>query len=425
MPKHPFSELRRDKVENLKKLFGQSVAFLKWVLVALLVGGICGVVGSLFHICIDLVTELRMEHGWVIFLLPVGGLAIFFLYKLSKTKLDTNRVIESIRSENDIPLIMAPLIFIGTVITHCVGGSAGREGAALQLGGSIGYNIGCLFRFGKDELHMIVMTGMSAFVAALFGTPLTAAFFALEVTSVGIMHYSGLVPCLVAAYGASTIAKLFRLSPVAFTLTTNVEFGAISSLQTAGVAIVAAIVSVLFCVSLEKGEHYMKKLVKRDWLRPIIGGVLIIGLTILVGNQNYNGAGMNVIESAMQGKADIFAFVLKIVFTVITIAAGFKGGEIVPTFFIGSTLGCVVAPLFGLDPAFGAAIGFVALFCGVVNCPVASIILALEVFGVSNLPLLAIACGISYMLSGNYSLYKSQKIMYSKFETKFINAKTK
>lgn len=412
-------------MEHIKKLCSLSWVFLKWVLIAVLVGGICGVVGSAFHICIDLVTELRAEHTWVLFLLPVGGLAIYFLYKLSKTKLDTNRVIETIRSENDIPLIMAPLIFISTIITHLLGGSAGREGAALQLGGSIGYNVGRLFKFGKDELHMIVMAGMSAFFAALFGTPLTAAFFALEVTSVGIMHYSGLVPCLVSAYAASSIAKLFGLSPVAFALTANVEFGAITSLQTAGIAILCALVSILFCVSLEKGEHYMKKLVKRAWLRPVIGGALVIALALIVGNQDYNGAGMHVIEAAMQGKADYWSFALKIVFTVITIAAGFKGGEIVPTFFIGSTFGCAVAPLLGLDPVFGAAIGFVATFCGVVNCPVASIILALEVFGAAHLPLLAIACGISYMLSGNYSLYKSQKIMYSKFETKFINANTK
>lgn len=412
-------------MEIFKRLCSHAWTFLKWVLIAVLVGGICGVVGAVFHICIDLVTELRAEHTWILFLLPVGGLAIFFLYKLSKTKLDTNRVIESIRSEKDIPFIMAPLIFISTIITHLLGGSAGREGAALQLGGSIGYNLGRLFKFGKDELHMIVMAGMSAFFAALFGTPLTAAFFALEVTSVGIMHYSGLVPCIVSAYSAAAIAKLFGLHPVGFALVTNVEFGAISSLQTAGVAILCALVSVLFCVSLEKGEHYMKKLVKRDWLRPIFGGVLIIALSLIVGSQDYNGAGMHVIENAMQGKADFYAFILKIVFTVITIAAGFKGGEIVPTFFIGSTFGCAVAPLLGLDPVFGAAIGFVATFCGVVNCPVASIILALEVFGFSHLPLLAIAVAISYMLSGKYSLYKSQKIMYSKFETKFINANTK
>lgn len=412
-------------MEIFKRLCSHAWTFLKWVLIAVLVGGICGAVGAVFHICIDLVTELRAEHTWVLFLLPLGGLAIFFLYKLSKTKLDTNRVIETIRSENDIPFIMAPLIFISTIITHLLGGSAGREGAALQLGGSIGYNLGRLFKFGKDELHIIVMTGMSAFFAALFGTPLTAALFALEVTSVGIMHYSGLVPCIVSAYAASSIAKLFGLHPVGFALATNVEFGAITSLQTAGVAILCALVSVLFCVSLEKGEHYMRKLVRRDWLRPIVGGVLVIALALIVGNQDYNGAGMHVIEAAMQGKADFYAFILKIVFTVITIAAGFKGGEIVPTFFIGSTFGCAVAPLFGLDPVFGAAIGFVATFCGVVNCPVASIILALEVFGFSHLPLLAIAVAISYMLSGKYSLYKSQKIMYSKFETKFINANTK
>ncbi len=412
-------------MEKIKKICMQAWVFLKWVLVAVLVGAVCGVVGSVFHILIDIVTELRFEHKWVLFFLPLGGLAIFALYKLSKTKLDTNRVIESIRNESDIPFIMAPLIFISTIITHFLGGSAGREGAALQLGGSIGYNLGRLFRFGKQELHMIVMAGMSAFFSALFGTPLTAAFFALEVTSVGIMHYSGLVPCLVSAYSAAAIAKLFKLSPVGFVLPATVDLTVVSSLQTVGIAILCAVVSIAFCVSLEKSEHGMKKLIKKEWLRPIVGGVAIVVLSLLVGNQDYNGAGMHVIEAAMQGKAEVYSFVLKIAFTAITIASGFKGGEIVPTFFIGSTFGCIVAPLFGMDPSFGAAIGFVATFCGVVNCPVASIILALEVFGASSLPLLAIAVGVSYMLSGNYGLYKSQKIMYSKFETKFINENTK
>jgi len=425
MQKHPFSELERKSLENLKKVYMHAWTFIKWAVVAAAVGSICGAVGTAFHMCIDFVTSFRAENGWVLFLLPIGGLAIFALYKLAKTKLDTNSVIESIRSEENIPFIMAPLIFISTVITHFVGGSAGREGAALQLGGSIGYNLGRLLKLGKDELHMIVMAGMSALFAALFGTPLTAVFFALEVTSVGIMHYSGLVPCIVSAYVATAVARFFGVAPVAFSIVGKVDFTVVSSLQTAGVAILVALASILFCVSLEKSEHCMKKLVKKAWLRPVIGGVIIIALSLLVGNRDYNGAGMDVIERAMKGDAVFYAFALKIIFTAITIAAGFKGGEIVPTFFVGSTLGCTVAPLFGLDPSFGAAVGFVAMFCGVVNCPVASVILALEVFGVSSLPLLALACGVSYMLSGNYGLYKSQKIMYSKLETKFINENAK
>ena len=156
-----------------------------------------------------------------------------------------------------------------------------------------------------------------------------------------------------------------------------------------------------------------------------MGGILIVGLTLILGRTDYLGAGGHIIERAMEGEAVPSAFLMKMIFTALTLEAGFKGGEIVPTFFIGSTFGCIVAPLFGMDPSFGAAIGFVATFCGVVNCPVASIILALEVFGASSLPLLAIAVGVSYMLSGNYGLYKSQKIMYSKFETKFINENTK
>ena len=169
----------------------------------------------------------------------------------------------------------------------------------------------------------------------------------------------------------------------------------------------------------------MKKFFPNDYIRVLMGGLVVIGLTFVVGNREYNGAGMNIIERAMNGSVKWEAFLLKILFTAVTIGAGFKGGEIVPTFFVGSTFGCVVGGLLGLDPAFGAAIGFVALFCGVVNCPIASIFLAFEVFGGEGYLFFVIACGISFMLSGNYGLYKSQKITFSKLNGNLIDINTK
>ena len=198
-------------MDSIKKPFGYIKSFAKWIVLALLVGVVGGGVGAVFHLCIDRATELRTEFSNLIFLLPIGGLAICGLYKLSKVKLDTNRVIESVRGRKEIPFIMAPFIFVSTVITHLLGGSAGREGAALQLGGSIGYNTGKLFRLSENDMHTIVMAGMSAVFAALFGTPLTAIFFSLEVTSVGIMYYSGLLPCIISAFSAVTVAKLCNL----------------------------------------------------------------------------------------------------------------------------------------------------------------------------------------------------------------------
>lgn len=410
--------------ERIKKLLEYVKSLAKWIIIAGAVGAVGGAVGSLFHLSIDYVTELREKFLWILYLLPVGGVIICLLYKLSKTKLDTNRVIESVRGEQDVPLIMAPLIFASTVITHFFGGSAGREGAALQLGGSIGYNLGRLFRLKESDLHIIVMAGMSAVFAALFGTPITAIFFALEVTSVGIMYYAGLLPCIISAILASVIAKGFGLHSVKFDIVSQ-SLSLSNSWRVFVLTALCAVVGILFCLAIEKSEKYMEKYIKNNFLRAFAGGAIIVLLTLVLGTRDYNGAGMDVITRAINGEADAFAFALKIVFTAITISAGFKGGEIVPAFFVGSTFGCVVGGLLGLPPQLGAAIGFVALFCSVTNCPVASLLLALEVFGGANLPLFVLCCGVSYVLSGYSGLYKSQRIMYSKLEAKYVNINAK
>ena len=412
---------------NLKGLLKYVEAFFKWIIISILVGVAGGVLGSVFHKSIDFVTELRIQNSFLIYILPVGGLFIAVIYYLfsSKGRIDTNRVIESVRKDKDIPIVMLPLIFISTVVTHMLGGSAGREGAALQLGGSVGYNTGKLLKLRKNDMHIIVMSGMSSVFAALFGTPLTAAIFSLEVTSVGTFHYAGLLPCVISSVTAAQIAEKFSLHPVQFR---GIEFGSVSGkliLQVIFVAVICAVVSILFCMTIKKSEHLMDKLLKNSFLRAFAGGLIIVILTIVAGNRDYNGAGMDVIEHAMSGEAVPWAFLLKILFTAITISAGFKGGEIVPAFFIGSTLGCVTAPLVGLSPVLGAAIGFVALFCGVVNCPIASIMLSLEVFGDDGILLFALASAVSYMMSGCFGLYDSQKILYSKIDDEYIDVHTK
>ncbi len=413
--------------DNIKSLFNYLKIFIKWVIIALVVGAVGGVIGSVFHKSIDFATELRAESRWLLCLLPLGGLLIAAVYAIfrSKGKIDTNRVLEAVRADETVPLAMAPLIFVSTVITHLFGGSAGREGAALQLGGSIGYNIGKVFRLGKNDLHIIVMAGMSSVFAALFGTPLTASFFALEVAYVGVIHYAGFVPCLIASVTAYEISLIFGITPVQFG---QIAFDSLSSGTLARVIILAmlcAAVSILFCTAIKKSEHYMEKFLPNKYLRAVVGGIIIVLLTFAVRTTDYNGAGMDVITRAMQGEARLEAFLLKIIFTAITIAAGFKGGEIVPAFFVGSTFGCVVGSLLGLNPAFGAAIGFVALFCGVVNCPIASVMLSLEVFGADAILLFAVACSVSFMMSGYFGLYKSQKIVYSKLDEERVDINTK
>ncbi len=414
-------------METVKNQFKASLeyvkALVKWLIIATAVGAVGGVVGSLFHESIEYVTRLRNDNNWLITLLPVGGLAIAALYQLfgKKDKIDTNRVIEAVQTNNNVPLIMTPLIFVGTVITHLFGGSAGREGAALQLGGSIGYNLGKLFRLNKNDIHIIVMSGMSAVFAALFGTPLAAAFFAIEVISVGVIHYAALVPCIISSITAYQIALYgFGVSPVSFKIA-YVSLSADIVLRVIILAILCALVSIVFCAAIKKSEYYLKKLIPNQFLRAFTGGVAVVLLSIALHTTEYNGAGMNVIADALAGNVKPWAFAVKIIFTALTIAAGFKGGEIVPGFFIGSTFGCFIGSLLGLDPGFAAAIGFVALFCGVVNCPFASVLLALEVFGGNSILLFAIACGVSFMMSGYFGLYKSQKFLYSKIKEEYVD----
>lgn len=400
---------------------------VKWSIVAIVIGIVCGLVGSAFHLSVDYVTHLREEYRWIILLLPLGGIAIVTIYKLCRFEITmgTNRVIESVRSDKKVPTRMAPLIFASTVITHLFGGSAGREGAALQLGGSIGYRFGKIFKLGEKDMHLVVMLGMSAVFAALFGTPLTATVFVLEVISVGVVYYAGLVPCIISSVVAYNVSLFFGITPVRFLAVATQPATASVMLKTVAIAILCALVSILFCTAIKKCEHYSEKLLHNNYVRVLVGGAIIVLLTVVLRTTDYNGAGMDVITSAINGQARPEAFILKIIFTAITIAAGFKGGEIVPTFFIGSTFGCVAGALLGLNPGFGAAIGFVALFCGVVNCPLASIMLALEVFGSDSILVFALACGVSYMMSGYYGLYGSQKIVYSKLEAKYINISTK
>lgn len=412
-------------IRKLKSSSNYIRIFIKWALISTVVGAIGGLIGTAFHESVDYVTKVRESNSWLIFLLPMGGLAIVGLYKLCRLNAGTNRVIESVQSGKKVPILMAPLIFVSTVITHLLGGSAGREGAALQLGGSIGYQFGKLFRLDEKEMRLIVMLGMSGMFAALFGTPLTATFFALEVISVGVIYYVALVPCLFSSLVAYEISLMFGVKPVKFDGINMPQLNAEVFLKVVVLSILCALISICFCTSIKYFDKFIEEKISNEYIRAFVGGCLIILLTLAVGTHDYNGAGMEVISGAMAGNVKPFAFILKIIFTVVTIGAGFKGGEIVPTFFIGSTFGCVMGGLLGLDPGFGAAIGFVALFCGVVNCPVASIMLALEVFGAQSIIIFAIVCGVSYMMSGYYGLYSSQKIMYSKLEATYININTK
>ena len=404
------------------------IAFAKWVLIAFSIGGIGGLVGSLFHMAVNFATGFREENPFMLYLLPLGGVVIVFLYKICKVgeETGTNLIISSVRDNSKVPILMAPLIFVSTVITHIMGGSAGREGAALQLGGSIGAKAGEILKLDEKDMSLAIMCGMSGVFSALFGTPITAAFFAMEVISVGEIYYVGLVPCIASSLVAYKISLLMGLPPTRFEMSGVPTFNFVPLIKTAALAVLCALVSMLFCIVMKSTHKFFAEKIKNSYLRAVAGGLAIIALTFIVGSRDYNGAGGEIITAAIEeGRASPFAFLLKILFTAITIGSGFKGGEIVPTFFIGSTFGCFAGELLGLSPGFGAAIGLAATFCGVVNCPGAAIFLSLELFGGQGLIFFSVACAISYMLSGYYGLYSEQKIIYSKIKPKYINIHAK
>ena len=401
--------------------------FIKWLICSAIIGITCGAVGTAFHYSVEYVTQFRSGHSWIIFLLPAAGLLIVFLYRAGGIKHDkgTNLVIGSIRNpEYNVPFRMAPLIFITTVITHLFGGSAGREGAALQIGGSLGASIGKLIKMDDNDKHIMTLCGMSAGFAALFGTPVTAALFSVEVISIGILYYSALVPCILSATISYAITEKFHITPTYFILNQVPEMSLATGIRVIILSVAAAVLSILFCMSMQVIGKTFKKYLKNQYLRILVGGVLLVLLTLAVRCNDYNGAGMNIIEQAIHGTAKPEAFILKLLFTCITIGCGFRGGEIVPSFFIGATFGCTLGGWIGLDPGFGAAMGLVCLFCGVVNCPLASLVLSIELFGASGILLFAIGCSVSYMLSGYYSLYSEQKIIYSKLRPHYVNLYT-
>lgn len=383
----------------------------KWLLLSLLLGCCGGAVGAGFHHALSFVTGLRGQHPWVIFFLPLGGLATVALYRLLKLtdNRGTNTVMDAALEGERIPPQVLPGIFLATAITHFLGGSGGREGAALQLGGSTGSILADVVHAGETQRKILVMAGMSAVFAGLFGTPLTASVFVLEFLNVGVIFSSAVLPCYVAAIAASRVSGALGVRPEGVALETLMPISPVNGGRVLLLAILVALLGITMCRTFHEMEHLARKFLKNPFLRAAVGGAIVVAATLVIGDQRYSGAGMDMALKAVEGKADWFDFILKLLLTAITLAAGFKGGEIVPTFCIGATFGCVAGSLLGLDPGLGAALGLVGLFCSVTNAPIASIVLSVEMFGATNLHSFALVSILCFGLSGWCSLYASQR----------------
>lgn len=410
---------------SLQVSLQEVVLFVKWIVFAVLSGVVVGLLGTLFYFCLTGVTRLRADYPWLVWFLPIGGILIVGGYRLLHNEKDagTNLVISSIHSGDELPLRMAPSIFFSTLITHLFGGSVGREGAALQLGGSIGNAIGKVFHFDEKDRHIMTMCGMSAAFSALFGTPMAAAIFSMEVVSVGVMYYAALVPCVVASLIAHAIAAYFGAEAERFPLHSLPHFTIGSAVKISVLAVLCALISVLFCMLLHQAAHLYQKYLENAYIRIFVGGCIVVVLTFIVGSQTYNGSGIDLIGACMNGEVRPEMFLLKMLFTAATLGAGYKGGEIVPSFCIGGTFGCLFGTLLGFSPALCTAVGMAAVFCGVTNCPITSLLISFEMFGYEGMPYFLLAVALSYMMSGYHGLYHTQKIMYSKFKTDYINRK--
>ncbi|MBR0224499.1 MAG: chloride channel protein [Thermoguttaceae bacterium] len=415
--------LRRDADRTLfaiRRVLRLSVQML----LAATLGLVTGLFGGAFLYSMNMASafflsseEASASGAFRMFLLaPFAGLFIVFLYKATRTSIDagTNQVIESLVSEKKPSLWLAPLIFIGAVVTQTFGGSAGREGAAIQLGGCVGLGVGRLMRMRDSGLKLAIYCGMAGGFSSILGAPLTAAVFAVEVGCVGVMYYPAFLPSLVSSTVAAGVTRAMGFEPFfhAQPVFPATSLGLV--LRVLALGLLCGLVSVFFCATIRRVAQSTSRRLPNDYVRVFFGGALLIVATTLLGTNAYNGTGLFLVERATQGAALPQDFLLKTLFTAVCLGAGYKGGEIVPALAVGSTFGCFAGGLLGLDPALGASLGMVSVFCGSTNCPLASLILGVEFFGAENALLFALGCAATYMSSGRSGLYKSQRVVFSK-----------
>jgi H+/Cl- antiporter ClcA/CBS-domain-containing membrane protein len=394
------------------------VAFLqhsaKWTLLGSMVGALAGTASALFLISLAWATQVRLAHGWLLFCLPLAGFGLGWLYYRfgGRASLGNNLVIDEVNNnQSSIPLRMAPFVLIGTVLTHLFGGSAGREGTAIQMGASQADGLARLVQLPSGDRRLMLMAGISGGFASVFGVPVAGFVFGMEVQSVGRIRYEGIVPCLVAAYVGDLVTRAWGAEHSHYPALVNLAINPLLLLKVAAAGLLFGLTSLLF-IELTHGIKYlMQRLIGWPPLYPVVGGCVVILLTWLVGTQDYLGLSLPLAQKSMNGVGvPVAAFILKLLFTAITLGAGFPGGEVTPLFVIGSTLGYTLGRLLGVDPAFMAAIGLVAVFAGASNTPLACALMGIEVFGGGSALYLFLGCVLSYLASGHRSIYVTQAV---------------
>ena len=407
---------------------------IRWTILVIPVSIVTGSLVALFLWLLNWAIDFRFAHPWLLFLLPVAGVFIYLLYRFTgkNSEAGTNLIMDEIHQPGGgVPLRMAPLVLASTIITHLFGGSAGREGTAVQMGGSIAHFFADKLKFSADDRRILLMTGMAGGFGAVFGTPVTGAIFAMEVIALGSIKYDALLPCLMAALFSDFICSSWGIHHVQY------HIDIISDIKSdfyffhfdfrlVIVVIIAGILFGLTAYLFSSLGHWMKdffsRIIKIKWLIPFVGGCIIITLTFILGTQDYLSLGVSnpninsvsILSCFRAGGATDFSWLWKLLFTTITLSTGFKGGEVTPLFFIGAALGNTIAVLTGVPVDLLAALGFIAVFSGATNTPIACTMMGIELFGGQNTVYFAIACFTAYYFSGHSGIYNSQRVGVAK-----------
>ncbi|RTY97437.1 chloride channel protein [Flavobacterium sp. RSP49] len=402
-------------LEKTKKI---TTLLLKWIFICILIGIFSGSASAFFLVALEWVTQTRENNNWIIWLLPIGGLAIglgYYYWGESVVKGNNLLLKEYENPQQIIPLKMAPLVLFGTLITHLFGGSAGREGTAVQMGGAIADQFTKLFQLDNSERKTILILGISAGFASIFGTPLAGALFALEVVFFSKINLKSILLSFFVAFIAYFTVELWQVQHTHYAIPFVPSITFITLSWVVLVSILFGLVAMLFSRSTHFWGRLFSKTISSPPLRPFVGGCFIALAVYCIGTTKYIGLGVPMIVEAFSSPNASYDFLLKILFTGFTLGAGFKGGEVTPLFFVGATLGSALSLVVPLPIALLAGMGFVAVFSGATHTPIACTVMGMEIFGVESGIFIGLACCIAYFTSGSVGIYNAQIVKGAKY----------